>query len=107
MSETMTERSANERWGEHPMEWPLPPHSRPRWWQFRTRRTLADLEAVFGHLDNAALRRWWVELRKGQSVYEDAGGYLLRCYEAMAGREVEEPYTYEDAATAIRKGLTP
>ena len=93
--------AAQIKWGLHPMDWPVPPHRLPSWWQFRQRRVLADLEAVFGPLDNAALLRWWRECRKGQSVYEDAGSYFQRCYDAMCGLATEEPLTYGEAAQAL------
>lgn len=92
---------ARSTWGDHPISWPHPPRSKPRWWQFRERKRLAQMEYVFGVLDAAALRRYWYEVRKGQSVYEDAGGYMLRCYQAMMGYPVDEPYTYSRATADL------
>lgn len=94
-------------WGFHPIYWPRPPLKMPRWWQFRIKDRLRDLEDVFGPLDQAALDRYHAEARKGQSVYEDVGGYILRCYQAMAGEVVDEPYRYSDAIIdlAERRGL--
>lgn len=97
--------SAAERtWGTHPMDWPDTPHYRPRWWQFRAKRLLREMEQVFGPIDDAAMLRFWRERRKGQSAYEDAGGYLERCYIAMLGGDVQEPLTYADAADALLRG---
>lgn len=85
-------------WGMHPSSWPRPPMERPRWWQRKAVRRLCELEDVFGHLSDNALQCYWIEVRKGQDIYEDAGGYMLRCYMAMIGKDVIKPYTYEDAA---------
>lgn len=90
-------RRAENRWGAHPMDWPRPPMRRPHWWQRKRRRYLERMEAVFGPLDQIALDAFWREAGKGQSVYEDCGGFLLRCYNAMLGQPTEEPYTYRQA----------
>jgi len=95
------ERAAMERWDVHPMDWPTPPFKLPRWWQFRARRIVADLEAVFGPIDDAALARFWQQRRLGQSVYEDVGGYLWRCYCAMCGLPIEEPYPYQQGISDL------
>lgn len=100
------ERAAIEHWGEaHPAQWPVPPHRRPSWWQFRQKALLSDLETVFGSLNDDALFRYWRERRKGQDIYEDAGGYLWRCYAAMAGFAVAPPYTYAQAADDLASAL--
>ena len=95
---------ASSIWGAHPMDWPTPPRRRPYWWQFRKRKHFAGLEYVFVVLDNEALRRYWSEVQSGQSVYEDAGGYMLRCYAAMMGEATESPYTYQQAASDLVGG---
>ncbi len=95
---------AQARWGEHPLWWPVPPRKMPRWWQFSARKKIADLTTVFGSLDQNALDRFWAEIQKGQSIYEDAGGYALRSYRAMAGERVEEPYTYQQSSSASLEG---
>lgn len=86
---------AAQTWGAHPMGWPVPPRRMPTWWQ--SRRSLRLLQAVFGELCQADIDRFWVESRKGQSVYEDAGGGMLRCYRALVGLPTEESYTYQAA----------
>ncbi|CDX26923.1 hypothetical protein MPL3356_60620 [Mesorhizobium plurifarium] len=92
---------AEKMWGRHPYTWPRPPQRRPRWWQFRERRNLARLEAMFDHLSDEALGRYYQQVRLGQSVYEDAGGYLLRCYRAMLGLPVELPTSEADVIEGL------
>lgn len=42
------------------------------------------------------------ELHKGQGVYEDAGGYMMRCIKCLFGiRPREEVYTYKQAMKAM------
>lgn len=87
------------RWGEHPAVWPVPYRSAPRWWQFRARRNEREFRDVFGDFDREA---FWNE--SGQSVYEDAGGAMLRQYKAMLGVTTEEPYTYRQAIDDLTAG---
>lgn len=102
------EDRANWKWNAtHPVGWPVPPRTMPSWMNLIGRYKLRDMEEAFGHLDQTALDRFWSERAKGQSVYEDAGGYLVRCYAAMAGHEVEEPYTYSKAVDDLMQGVTP
>lgn len=96
--------TAELTWGPHPFSWPCPPEKRPRWWQRKAVQRLRELEAVFGHLDDNALQRYWQEARKGQSVYEDAGGYMIRCYEAMIGKQTDEPTPYDSYLANILSG---
>ncbi len=104
LDEIAGERSlalAAETWGAHPMDWPSPPTGRPRLWRRVQRQRLRNMEAVFGRLDDAAFARFHEQARLGQSVHEDCGGYLLRCYRAMLGLPVEAPYTYRQAVTDL------
>lgn len=71
-------------WGAHPSDWPTPPREMPRWWHFQARMVLEDLEEVFGDLTQDNLDAFWAEIREGQG-FDDAGGYILRCYKAMMG----------------------
>lgn len=96
-SDYMQDRAVSKWNAEHPLYWPTPPRQMPKWFQFKKRIELRDMEEVFGHIDQPALNRFWSEMGKGQSVYEDAGSYMLRCYEALAGFPIEEPYTYAQA----------
>jgi hypothetical protein len=42
------------------------------------------------------------ELRKGQDVYEDAGGYFMRAIKALFGIKPRDPMlTYQEAARAL------
>lgn len=54
------------------------------------------MHRVFGDFDRDA---FWRE--PGQSVFEDAGGAMLRRYRAMIGLPTEEPYTYRQAVHDI------
>jgi hypothetical protein len=90
--------NAEATWGEHPYHWPRPPRKRPHWWQRQSVKRLRELEEIFGHLDDESLERYYIEVRKGQSVYEDAGGYLMRCYRTMCAEDVDEPISLETAA---------
>lgn len=93
----MEDRAAY-KWDEaHPIGWPSPPRKMPRWFNLRGRIALRDMEEVFGHIEQASLDRFWAERAKGQSVHEDAGGYLIRCYAALMGDQTEDPYTYSQA----------
>ena len=100
---TMSIELAEATWGPHPLDWPMPPPKRPSFWHIQTVKRLRDLEGIFGHLSNEALQRYWNEVSKGQSVYEDCGGYLLRCYRAMLGMPVEDPTTHADVIEDLLK----
>ena len=94
-------KAAERVWGAHPSSWPRPPRRRPRWWQFEAKRRLARLEAAFDHLSDHDLARYYDEVALGQSVYEDAGGYMLRCYRAMLGLPVEAPVSQADIIAGL------
>lgn len=100
MEQTLLDIASNT-WGPHPLDWPSPPPKRPPFWHIQTVKRLKALEEVFGHLSNEALQRYWQEVSKGQSVYEDCGGYLLRCYKAMLNEDVEEPVSVTDTLEAL------
>lgn len=100
MSETLLTRAA-ERFGDHPMGWPVPPSTIPRWWQCRKSRRWRIVCDLFGNLSQDDLDAFWAEVGKGQSVYEDAGGYMLRCYRAMLALPVDDPYTYAQAVADL------
>ena len=95
-------KAAEKVWGAHPMHWPRPPRCRPRWWQFEAKRRLARLESMFDRLSNEDLARYYEQVRLGQSVYEDAGGYMLRCYRAMLGLPVDAPTSLEQVIADIQ-----
>lgn len=78
----------------------------PKWWEFkksRFERRLADGFKMFGlpPITQEMRDMYWREVRKGQSVYEDAGGYMLRCWLVALGADCEEPYTYSEAISDL------
>jgi hypothetical protein len=83
-------------------DYPCLPHQLPRWWQFQARKRLKKLNAALAlfnlpPVEQAMCNRFWSESSKGQSVYEDAGGYFMRCWYAAFGLPTEDPYTYKQA----------
>lgn len=79
--------AAANTWGWHPMNWPRPYRQDPTFWQFAAKRRHKELLEIFGPYDRLAYYR---EREKGQG-YDDAGGFMLRCYRAMIGLPPEEP----------------
>lgn len=92
---------AEATWGPHPLDWPCPPPKRPYVWQIQSLKRLWELERVFGHLSDEALQDYWEEVGRGQSIYEDVGGYLIRCYRRMIRQEIIKPYTYSEATADL------
>lgn len=83
-------------------EFPVLRQTPARWWQWKELRyewRLDEALEAFGlpRITQEMRDAYWREVRKGQSVYEDAGGYLWRCWRAAFGLPVEEPYTYKQA----------
>lgn len=72
---------------------------------------LAAIEGVENnlHLEQAIDRMGWpeidaffVELRKGQGVYEDGGGYFIRAIKRLFGlKPVDDVLTYKEAAKKL------
>ena len=87
----------------HPMHWPVPPRTLPRWYELAKKRALRRAETWFGPLSQEDLDAFWQEGAKGQSVYEDAGGCMLRSYRALLALSTEEPYTYRRAVADITR----
>lgn len=84
-------RIMEERHG-HPARWPKPHWRKPLPWPLdrRARSDEAELNQVLKITGRPPIadrerRRFWREVRRGQQLDEDAGGYLMRCYEAMLG----------------------
>lgn len=50
------------------------------------------------------INRFNAELHKGQSVYEDAGGYFIRAIAALFGKKPDPVVSYQEAARALLKG---
>lgn len=61
------------------------------------------LEAAIDRMGWPEIRAFRAELAKGQGIYEDAGGYLMRCYRRLFGLpEIDrEVITYQRAARAM------
>ena len=93
---------ADMTWGPHPLDW-LPPLKRPpRWWQTWLKWHETEFNLVFGmfcDIDQEARDAFYAEQARGQSAYEDAGGFRQRCYRAMLGLPVDAVISME---TAIR-----
>ena len=53
------------------------------------------------------IHRFYAELHKGQSVYEDAGGYILRAIMALFGKKADPVVSYRNAAKALLEGAAP
>lgn len=71
-------------WGLHPSNWPRPPRRVPRWFYPEEMRRYKQLQSVFKGIDQAAIDRYYNEVMIGQQPDEDAGGYFIRCYTALA-----------------------
>ena len=92
-------RFAAELWGAHPAGWPVPARKRPGFFDrylFGGLEAMGDqrLTAVFGTVTDDMRQRFWSQ--PGQSPYEDAGGAMMRRYEAMLGLPVERLPTYAE-----------
>lgn len=73
--------------------WPAPLQSAPRWWQWRQRRHDRRIAAALrqvrmGPFTQDMRDRYWQQVRRGQLVSEDAGGFCWRCWCAA----LELPY---------------
>ena len=55
------------------------------------------------HLGWADIHRFNAELRRGQGVREDAGGFFVRCLMALFGKRHSEIETYQEAARRLLK----
>ncbi len=51
------------------------------------------------------IKRYHAELEKGQSVYEDAGGYFIRAIKSLFGIKTDPVKTYQEAAREMLAGL--
>lgn len=61
------------------------------------------LDSFVEELSWDELHLYFAELRKGQSIREDAGGYFIRCIKRLFGYPVadEEIITYQKALSAL------
>lgn len=63
----------------------------------------AALEAAVNQMGWPEINAYRAEMRKGQDIYEDAGGYFLRAIRRLFGlpEKDEEVITYQRAARAM------
>lgn len=67
----------------------------------------AILEATIDRMGWPEIHAFQAELRRGQDVCEDAGGFMLRAIKALFGIQPRNPVlTYQDAARAMIKEAT-
>jgi len=60
------------------------------------------LEAAIDEMGWTEIDAYYDERRKGQSIYEDAGGYMLRCLGRLFGvKPKDEIINYQQAAKAM------
>lgn len=89
-------------------EVPIPLRRKPRWWQFAARRYERNLDEGLaklgrGPVTEAMRNTYWFEVRKGQGIREDAGGYFWRCWAVALGVPVEDSGpNYRDAIHDLR-----
>lgn len=87
----------------HPMDWPDPPSVTDRKFGKALARFNADLEE-FGlpTFSERAVQVFWQERAKGQDVYEDCGGFLLRCWlVALDAKPAPHVTTHSDFAASL------
>lgn len=81
--------------------WPVPMERAPRFWEYRKSRREVPIHQALRYIGADPLTqemrdRFYRQVRIGQDVYEDAGGYVWRCWQAMLGlpyRRAEMPYS--------------
>lgn len=76
--------------GEHVYRWPEMALTTPTWWHFkqreRERQINRALAAVgLGPITDGMRAEYWRQIHLGQDIFEDAGGYLWRCWSAAIG----------------------
>ncbi|WP_157113124.1 hypothetical protein [Bradyrhizobium embrapense] len=80
--------------------WPCIPRTRARWWQFRARREDKLVDSALAAIGRGPFtpemsRVFWEQVRYGQDICEDAGGYDWRCWCAALGLPFRRPtFTY-------------
>ena len=89
-------RRLEQHFGTTVHGWPCIPRARARWWQFRARQVdkLVDgaLTAIGrGPYTPFMSALFWEQVRYGQDVCEDAGGYDWRCWCAALGLPFKHP----------------
>lgn len=76
--------------------WSSIPRRRPSWAQWHLRRAEARINDALkavgkGPITDEMRDTFWQQVRMGQDVYEDAGGYFWRCWKAALGLPFEWP----------------
>ncbi len=76
--------------------WPPIPIERARWWQVWLWERDSIIDAALHTIGRTPFtaqmgRRYWRQIRFGQDVCEDAGGYVWRCWCAALGLPFREP----------------
>jgi hypothetical protein len=61
------------------------------------------LDLIFDNIGWDEINAYHAELRKGQDIREDAGGYMLRCIKRLFGSKVDPVTNYQQAAQALMK----
>lgn len=87
----------------HPVNWPDPPHPTDRKFGKALARFNADLEEHnLPTFSERAVEVFWQERAKGQDVYEDCGGFLLRPWlVALGSRPAYGVTTHQDFAAQL------
>ncbi len=66
------------------------------------------LQRAIDRMGWAEINAFHAELRRGQDIYEDAGGFFMRAIRALFGIKPTDPVTnYQDAARALVEAATP
>lgn len=82
--------------------WPAIQPFAPKWWQRKAVKREAKVNAALatigkGPLTDAMRLAYWRQVRIGQDVYEDAGGYCWRCWLAALDLPFRAPsISYRD-----------
>lgn len=90
----------------HPSEYPHIPNRRAKWWEFWNRKRDTKLDHVFQFcvarsFTDEDCQNYWLDVRRGQSPYEDAGGAMIRHWKAAFGEAFEAPPTYDEVVADL------
>ena len=101
--DALEERLSTAFGNPHPMNWPDPPHPTERKFGKALARFNADMEEHdLPTFSERAVEVFWQERAKGQDVYEDCGGFLLRPWlVALGNRPAYGVTTHQDFAASL------
>lgn len=91
-------------------DWPPLPRRRARWWEFSAKRADAKIDAALasvgcGPFTPAMSDRYWKQVSVGQ-IYDDAGGYIWRCWCAALNLPFLDPEKpYDSKSEALLKSV--